>query len=176
MQRVRQLKIRGFREYKKWYKRTTPVDLPTNPQRHYRGKGWVSYYEFFGTNPKSNMSLGELRIDEYLQRKNIEYHWQKRFADCRDKNMLPFDFYLPAYNTIIEFDGEQHYRETKKFGKQSFEITKKHDEIKNKYCKEKGITLIRIDYQDLINNVLEWTLDNEITKIAAKQAIMFLNS
>ena len=167
--RVRVLKITSFREYKKWYVRTQQTELPTNPQRHY--KEWISYCDFFGTNPYKNMSWGEKRILEYLQRKNIEFIWQKKFKDCRDKNPMPFDFYLPNSNTIIEFDGEQHHKPIFKYGAQSFETTQKHDKMKNQYCKDNGIYLIRLHIDDLINNVLEWSLDNELSRINAEMII-----
>jgi len=63
---------------------------------------------------------------------------------------LPFDFYLPEVNTCIEYDGEQHYKpyrfsQDEKYIKK-LEKTKQHDLIKNLYCKENGIRLIRIPY------------------------------
>ena len=106
--KVRALGIKSFREYKKWHVRTKQTTMPSNPHRAYK-KEWISHYEFFGTDKTERMSWGESRINSYLLRKNIEFVWQKRFKDCRDKNTLPFDFYLPKYNLIVESDGEQHY-------------------------------------------------------------------
>lgn len=168
--KMRELGITGFREYQKWHKRTQQTDLPSNPLRYYKEK-WISYCDFFGTNPNEKMSGGEKRIEKYLKRKNINFVWQKRFKDCRDKMPLPFDFYVPKYNLIIEFDGEQHYKETKKFGRESFEITQKHDIIKNKYCLDNNINLLRLTFDDLFHNVIEWALDNEISRIGAEMAI-----
>ena len=74
----------------------------------------------------------------------INFVQEKRFVDCRDNKPLPFDFYLPDHNLIIEFDGQQHYEP--KFGKESFAITQKHDEIKNQYCKNNNINLLRVPY------------------------------
>lgn len=165
---MRKLGITSLRQYKNWKNRTTQPTLPSNPHRTY--KEWVSHYDFFGTNSIKDMSAGELRIKDYLERKNIEYVFQKRYADCRDKNPLPFDFYLPEYNLIIEFDGYQHYYEVKKFGK--LEVVQKHDAIKNKYCGDNGINIIRIPYWELEDNVVEWTLDNEITRVAAERHIL----
>lgn len=75
----------------------------------------------------------------------IDFEQEKRFYDCRDVKPLPFDFYLPQYNLIIEFDGQQHFREVYN---RDFETTKKHDEIKNKYCEDNDIDLLRIPYWD----------------------------
>lgn len=93
-------------------------------------------------------SLGEREIEKYLRENNIQYQTQKRFLDCKDEKPLPFDFYLPQFNTCIEFQGEQHYT------KHSFmwsEKLIKHDQIKVSYCIMKNIQLITIPYTDIDN-------------------------
>lgn len=50
-----------------------------------------------------NLSHGEFYVQKYLDDNNIYYIPQKKFDDCRDKLPLPFDFYLPRYNTCIEY-------------------------------------------------------------------------
>lgn len=104
-------------------------------------------------------SIGEKRIRHYLENNKIKFVPQKWFHDCRDINPLPFDFYLPDCNTIIEFDGRQHFGETNYFT-YSFEDTKKHDKIKNTYCKINGIYLIRIPYWKI--DKIEQILDKEL--------------
>ena len=104
-------------------------------------------------------SIGEKRIRHYLENKEINFICQKWFPDCRDTNPLPFDFYVPDYNVIVEFDGRQHFGETNYFT-YSFEETKRHDEIKNNYCKANGIYLIRIPYWNI--DKIEQILDNEL--------------
>jgi very-short-patch-repair endonuclease len=96
--------------------------------------------------PKCNKSKGEILISEILEDFNIEYLEQYKFKDCKNKRCLPFDFYLPKYNICIEFDGRQHFEIFELFGEESFKNTIKNDKIKNKYCSEKGIKLIRIKY------------------------------
>lgn len=100
-------------------------------------------------------SLGELKIREFLDLHKIKYEQEKRFSDCRDKKTLPFDFYLPANNMCIEFDGQQHYQN--KYGLDSLKITQYHDKIKNDYCKSVGIKLLRIPYWEgsKINDILQ---------------------
>ena len=57
---------------------------------------------------------------------------------------------------MIEFDGEQHDRPVARWGgAEAFKLQRKRDEIKNNYCKDKGITLIRIKYYDDIEEKLE---------------------
>jgi very-short-patch-repair endonuclease len=94
-------------------------------------------------------SKGESEVRNVLEKYNIKFVREKRFNDCRDKKPLPFDFYLPDYNLCIEFDGIHHYKETRMLI--SHKITLKHDNIKNNYCKNKGINLLRIPYYEYKN-------------------------
>lgn len=109
----------------------------------------------------SNDSIGETKIKLYLEKHKIDYIKEKWFPDCRDINPLPFDFYLAELNTIIEFDGRQHFEETNHFT-YSFETVKKHDSIKNNYCLFNNINLIRIPYTKInhINEILDEKLNN----------------
>lgn len=88
-------------------------------------------------------SLGEQRIRKFLESINVCFEQEKRFDDCRDVKPLPFDFYIPKNNLIIEFDGKHHFEET---GFGNHESTKRHDKIKNQYCNDNGIDLLRIPY------------------------------
>lgn len=95
-------------------------------------------------------SIGEDRIEQFLLRYNIYYEREYRFKDCvRVERSLPFDFYLPDLNTVIEFDGVQHFQVIGKFGEKSHNELKLNDEYKNKYCKEHNIKIIRINYKDI---------------------------
>ena len=96
---------------------------------------------------------------KYLEKNNILFEQEKWFSDCRDVKPLPFDFYLPDYNTIIEFDGEQHYKQGH-FTHSHLSYTQAHDVIKNEYCKNNNIRLIRIPYWN-INNIEE-ILENKL--------------
>lgn len=105
---------------------------------------------------KKKHSIAQIKISEILKMHNVNYIQQKWFEDCRDQKPLPFDFYLPAINTIIQFDGEQHFLPL--YGDESFQLIKKHDKIKNEYCKVNGIKLYRIPYWEL-KNLQEIILD-----------------
>ena len=97
---------------------------------------------------------------------------KKRFKDCKDLNALPFDFYLPYYNLCIEHDGIQHFKPTKRSNKitneeakENFKYIQNHDQIKNNYCKEKGINLLRIKYDENVEEKLtEYFQNNNIIK------------
>lgn len=96
-------------------------------------------------------SVGESKIKLFLDHHNIYYEKEKWFSDCRDIKPLPFDFYLPNHNLIIEFDGRQHFDNNHLFSHTHTNIVQKHDEIKNNYCKSQNIDLIRIPYWDIDN-------------------------
>lgn len=110
-------------------------------------------------NCKDNESLGEKKVRLFLERNQIVYEQEKWFADCRDINPLPFDFYLPDFNICIEFNGEQHYKEGH-FEHSKLDYVKTHDAIKSDYCKNKNIKLITIPYWEF-NNV-ELILNKEL--------------
>jgi len=102
--------------------------------------------------PFCRESQGEKKISLLLDGMKIKYIRQKTFDGCENKQKLHFDFYLPEYNMCIEYDGIQHYKPVDYFGGQEkFLETKKNDEIKNLYCLENNIKLIRIKYNEIID-------------------------
>ena len=76
----------------------------------------------------SNISRGNVKIADILDENDISYETEKKFATCKDKTYLPFDFYINN-KYLIEYDGEKHYNEDSVF---DYEYTHKHDLIKNK--------------------------------------------
>ena len=102
--------------------------------------------------PYCNQSKGEDRIEEVLRCNNINYLIQYRFENCKLYKPLPFDFYLPQYDVCIEFDGRQHFEIIDYFnGLDGFIDRKIRDTIKNIYCQQNNIKLIRIPYWDFDN-------------------------
>jgi len=85
---------------------------------------------------------------------------EKTFEGCMGTRKVKFcrplffDFYIPSLNTVIEYDGEQHFRASTKFGGLKFDTTVENDLIKNNYCKENNINLIRIPY-NMRGNLIE---------------------
>lgn len=59
---------------------------------------------------------------------------------------MRFDFYINEDNYLIEYDGEQHFKDTNGFFKTTLEEIQKRDIFKNQWCKENNIPLIRIPY------------------------------
>ena len=105
--------------------------------------------------PHCNKSTGETKISTFLKEHNVNFEREYRFNDCKYKYRLPFDFYLPEYNLVIEIDGEGHYfpchfnNISKDKAVFSFEKIKYHDLLKNIYCMENHIDLLRIPYWEI---------------------------
>lgn len=105
--------------------------------------------------PKCNKSIGEQKIENLLIKYNIKYEDQKTFNNLRGVNdgLLPYDFYLPEYNLLIEFQGEQHEHPIECFGgEEKFKVQQEHDKTKREYSKLHKINLLEIWYYD-INNI-----------------------
>jgi very-short-patch-repair endonuclease len=104
------------------------------------------------------VSKGEKRIASFLDNSNILYVRQNSLGciNLETNYSLRFDFYLPDYKMCVEYDGEQHFKQMKALlGEERslkvLEDVKKRDRIKNKYCKENNINLLRINYKDYNN-------------------------
>lgn len=90
------------------------------------------------------MSSQEENIIKLLVEHNVDFQYQHEFDDLPNK---PFDFYINN-NYVVEFDGQQHFQYTK-YGwsnKEKLIRTHKNDLIKNQYCFDNNIPLIRIPY------------------------------
>ncbi len=121
---------------------------------------------------KCNDSKGETRIGNWLinNRERLyqigicEFIGQKKFDECKNERMLPFDFGLTDTENnwyIIEYHGEQHYIPKEFFGgKKQFKLQIKLDKIKVRYCKNNNVPLLIIPYWDFenIEKILEKTL------------------
>lgn len=98
-------------------------------------------------------SVGEKTIIKILKQNNILYEREKQFLDGGKIKNCRFDFYLPKYNIIIEFHGEQHYKMNSFFYKNRSEFTKaqERDRVKISYCLAHNIPIYCIPYWELEN-------------------------
>ena len=96
---------------------------------------------------------GEICIEAVLQKYHIKFEREKRYSDLRGKrNPLSYDFYLPDYKMLIEYQGEQHQRAVDIFGgTEHFKIQQKYDELKKNYASSHGLELLEIWYYDYDN-------------------------
>jgi len=117
-------------------------DFQQRPGNHLNGQGCNM----------CKISKGEQTILNWIKNNNILYYTQYRFNDCIYRKELRFDFYLPIYNLCIEYDGKQHYEAIDYFGgDRSLISINRNDNIKNKYCIDNNINLLRIPYWEFNN-------------------------
>lgn len=123
-------------------------------------------YDFIGSGHRcpwcfqSGSSHGNSMIAKVLNKLGIKYYREFKFSGCKSKRRLPFDFYLPDYNLCIEYDGKQHFDRSSKF--YSTDLVK-HDRIKDQFCLDNNINLLRIKYTydtlSSISKLVSETLD-----------------
>lgn len=125
------------------------------------------------THAQSNINW---KTEEYLKDNKVEYIREYRINECKDIMPLPFDFAIINKNNdlkyLIEVDGEQHYKMTnmgktdmtEEDMKLAFEKRIYHDNIKNEYCKNKNIKLIRLPYWYFRNDKYINILNKELKK------------
>lgn len=107
-------------------------------------------------------SKGEREIEKYLIDNDILFERQKTFDDCVFIEKLRFDFYLSNKNTVIEYDGQQHFKSIEYFGGENeFENTKIRDTIKNEYCAKNKIKILRIPYWEF-DNIEQILINNDV--------------
>lgn len=110
--------------------------------------------------PKCAESKGEKQLDIILTKYNIPHDSQYKFNDLVGigGGLLRFD--APVFwdeektqlRMLIEYDGIFHYE--KQYDDDGFETLQIHDELKNQYCKNNNIKLLRIPYWEF-NNIEE---------------------
>ena len=114
-------------------------------------------YKFIHRNqrcPYCWKSKGEKTIAEILDKNSVKYLREYTFDDLRGEGgqKLRFDFAILDKESnlkyLIEFDGQFHFNE--KYSKHDLYV--KHDTLKDTYCKNNYIKLVRINYKD-INNI-----------------------
>lgn len=116
-------------------------------------------------------SKGETAIRNFLTNNNIDFILHHTFVGlngCGNKP-LSYDFYLPEFNILVEFQGIQHEKPIK-FSKsitdvevkKIFKRQQEHDRRKQEYAKLYNIKLLEIWYYDVdnINQILNKELYN----------------
>lgn len=106
----------------------------------------------------NQLSIRENFICEYLKELKVNFIPQAIF-DWTYPKKYRYDFYLPQYNYIIEYNGQQHYKEVEVF-EQDLDFVRRRDEEKLNLAKENDINILIIPY---------WLSDKDIKKILYEQ-------
>lgn len=132
------------------------VCLSENCDAKFSTNGNLQRHIKFCTNGRVGSS-GEVAIKEILDSMRIAYQYNTPYKVKADRP-LRWDFIIPSDEPLfIEFDGKQHF-EPRNFGGMSnekadeeFEKTKAHDKLKNDFCKDNNLLLLRIHYTQFGN-------------------------
>lgn len=130
------------------------------------GTNFLMNFHDFGNSkyscPYCRNSYYQKYIEDYLSKNNISFETEVKFPLCKNKNMLPFDFKIG--DIILEYDGRHHYLPI--YGEEHLKETKYNDNIKNNFCKENNISLIRIPYfcYKYIDIILDKIINKEDVK------------
>lgn len=114
---------------------------------------------------KRSRSFGEKAIEDYLLLHNIPYQREYSFDGCVSKkgNKLRFDFFLPTYDLLLEYQGNHHYGPVNKKKRAQYVhiTTKKHDQIKRDFVAANNGRLVEISYleKDKIVEILDQLLE-----------------
>jgi len=109
-------------------------------------------------------------IQMYLESENINFEIEKTFDGLINPKTgypLRFDFYITDLNCIIEYDGEYHDKILNRNPEEKLKECQQRDSIKNNYCKDHNIPLLRISYKqkkELLNLIEEFIEVQRLSK------------
>lgn len=110
-------------------------------------------------------SIATLKIEQLLQQHNIPF--QKEYYINYQNSRLFFDYFINQ-QYIIEYDGGQHFYSTGGWNSpEEFQRRHAKDLLKNQYCFENNISLIRLrynkdfDFSDLLLETTRYLLTKE---------------
>lgn len=101
-------------------------------------------------------SHGELKVAEILTTNNIPFEQEKIMFKYSTGGNSKFDFYVDN-KYLIEYDGETHYQANFRgwYTPERLKGQQERDMIKNQWCKDNNIPLIRIPYTHLKDLCIE---------------------
>lgn len=133
--------------------------------------------------PGCKASKGETAVQMWLDAHNVVYTPQKTFDGCINTltgRKLKYDFYIPEYNTCIEFHGQQHYQailignndqanwtpQHHTRAQLVFEDQQRRDQLKVQYCVDNDIKMLVIAYTEIkqIGSLLSKSFGLETSK------------
>ena len=106
---------------------------------------------------KCSDSRGERKIALLLEQSGVDFIQQHTFEECinpksKTRKRLPFDFFIPSKNLLIEFDGKHHFEPVpfngvpSKKAEQLHLATVRNDNLKNRFVERSQYQLVRIPH------------------------------
>lgn len=108
-------------------------------------------------------SIGEKKISNFLEEHGINFIPQMYFSNW-NIGIHYFDFYIPEYNLVLEFNGIQHYNFNEHFHKtvENFEHRKQKDKIKKETAVRNSLNYVSVKYTllDKLDSVLNYIFNS----------------
>ena len=103
--------------------------------------------------PKCQIWKGEEKISNILTKYNVNFKVQHKYSDLKGVNngLLSYDFYLPIYNLLIEYQGNYHDGTSRNQTEEQLLKQQEHDKRKREYAEKNNIQLLEIWYWDFDN-------------------------
>ena len=121
-------------------------------------------------------SLPVKLIYKVLNDNKIYFNTERSFDDLINKKHLHFDINIPDMNLLIEYDGEFHFVNYFSNGERYLTNQQDNDYIKNKYCYDNSISLIRIPYKykRRVPKIIKLIVDGNIKEIRKKHPLVYI--
>ena len=113
----------------------------TSAVQQARKRGWME--EATAHMNAVPMPIGPATIHEFLLMHRIPYKAEQRFRDHPEVARMPFDFFIPSRNLLIEFHGRQH-RDGWSRDPASRELIQHNDRVKREWALSKGFSHVEI--------------------------------
>jgi very-short-patch-repair endonuclease/Zn finger protein HypA/HybF involved in hydrogenase expression len=123
--------------------------------------------------PLCSETTGEREVRLFLEKKKLEYTAQMEIENIRPDILklqyMRVDFYVKKYRLIIEYNGEQHYKNCGwyKNSKRNLEMQQLRDEVLREYCQKFDFNLLEIKYSEFDN--IGKLIDAKIKEIKANE-------
>ncbi len=112
--------------------------------------------------PHCSTSHGETTIRKWLDDHHIDYCEQHKYADLVGigGRRLSYDFYIPKYRVLIEYQGEFHDHTARIQSDEDYTIQVEHDRRKKEFAEKNMLHLVEVWYYENLEEKLQSTFDN----------------
>ncbi|QWD20715.1 hypothetical protein G6689_05140 [Polynucleobacter paneuropaeus] len=114
--------------------------------------------------------FGPRVIREYLMTHDVNYVMEYKFKKYPEVAKLPYDFYLPDFNLVIEYQGRQH-KEGWFRNQQSAIDGQARDGIKRNFAQAKKINYLELDAKTKATVIKD--LEKELVRLSKKNKVDF---
>ena len=160
-----------------YHNNNTEVEWKCHVKEHTSWRATPGNVMYNGTwCPFCQISKGEREISDILTKHGFTFEQQKGFPFSQRRK---YDFFILSHNTLIEYDGKQHFIVTGHYTGSSEHLDYSHrvDSFKTNIARLNGYNVIRIDYT-MRDKIEQWLIGllGHINILSARSWLVFSNS